>query len=107
MKKLGPGGEVTLAPGESVSEHDGELRVRFINVVEDSRCPVDTTCIWAGEVKALVEGNLKSAPPTPLREGETMLVGKHKVTLVRVEPKPVSTAKIAREDYRVTLRVAH
>lgn len=29
--------------------------VKFIKVLEDSRCPKDVTCIWAGQVKLLVE----------------------------------------------------
>jgi hypothetical protein len=29
--------------------------VKFIKVIEDSRCPKDVTCIWAGQAKVLVE----------------------------------------------------
>jgi hypothetical protein len=27
------------------------LSVRFVELVEDSRCPTDTNCIWAGNAK--------------------------------------------------------
>jgi hypothetical protein len=29
--------------------------VKFIKVLEDSRCPKDVTCIWAGQARLLVE----------------------------------------------------
>jgi hypothetical protein len=29
--------------------------VKFIKVLEDSRCPKDVTCVWAGQAKLLVE----------------------------------------------------
>ncbi|MES1263172.1 MAG: hypothetical protein ABUL69_02370 [Peristeroidobacter soli] len=106
LKKVGPDGEVTLAMGERVLL-DKNTVVKLVNVVEDSRCPVDTTCIWAGEVKILLEGSMKDRKPTYLREGGSTLVDNYQVTLVRVEPQPVSTAKIAPKDYRATLRVAH
>ena len=32
-----------------------DLEVRFVEVVEDSRCPKNVNCIWAGEVTILVE----------------------------------------------------
>lgn len=29
--------------------------IKFIKVLEDSRCPENTTCIWAGRARVLVE----------------------------------------------------
>ena len=43
----------TLVPqGESFQQ--GELRVKFIKVLSDSRCPKSVTCVQAGEAVALV-----------------------------------------------------
>ena len=33
----------------------GDKSIRFIEVVSDSRCPKDVTCVWAGEAKVLIE----------------------------------------------------
>lgn len=33
----------------------GDRSVKFKEVVSDSRCPKDVTCIWAGEAKVLIE----------------------------------------------------
>ncbi|MES1262803.1 MAG: hypothetical protein ABUL69_00500 [Peristeroidobacter soli] len=105
-KTVDANGEVTLAPGERVFL-DKTVPVRFLSVVEDSRCPQDATCIWAGQVTILIDGVEGHMRPTDLREGSSISVDQYQVTLVRVEPQPVSTAKIARENYRATLRVAH
>lgn len=46
---LGFGDESTVAPG---------TQLRFLRVVNDSRCPKGVQCVWAGEVT--VEFELKS-----------------------------------------------
>lgn len=43
-----------LAPGESATSLDG-LRVTFLEVVSDSRCPMDVMCVWMGEAVVLLE----------------------------------------------------
>lgn len=42
-----------LCTGDSLTF--GENTIKFKKVVSDSRCPKGATCIWAGEVKVLVE----------------------------------------------------
>lgn len=89
-----------------------DLRVSFREVSEDSRCPADVVCIWAGQVVVLVA----------LREGETNLgsesfivgnaeesakkIGGYLVEAVSVEPYPVSTGTIAPSEYLLTLKVS-
>jgi hypothetical protein len=45
-------GTVTARLGEEVRL--GEVRVRPIEVLEDSRCPRDVTCVWAGRIRVRV-----------------------------------------------------
>jgi len=33
----------------------GDKSIRFKEVISDSRCPKDVTCVWAGEAKVLIE----------------------------------------------------
>ena len=33
----------------------GNRSLKFKEVISDSRCPINVTCIWAGEAKVLVE----------------------------------------------------
>ena len=106
VRAVEPGVEVTLAPGEAMSAKTTEMTVRFIAVTEDSRCPRDVTCIWAGEVKVQLEiqETRKASSKVEILEGGSTVVGAHRVTLVRVSPQPVSTSRIAPQDYRATLK---
>ena len=99
--------EVTLAPGGAALVRDKDVEVVFVGVTEDSRCPTDVQCVWAGEVKARlsVRRGAGDATAYEVREGEGAVQSGYKVTLVRVKPYPVSARKIAAEDYRATLKV--
>jgi hypothetical protein len=82
------------------------VKVRFVAVTEDSRCPRDVTCVWAGEVKVQLEIQVaKVASQAEMLEGGSTVAGAYRVTLVKVEPQPVSTVKIAPQDYRATLAI--
>jgi hypothetical protein len=97
----------TLAPGATVSVKSAAMKVTFVSVTEDSRCPRDVACIWAGEVKVQLEIQQASqaASQVEIPEGGSTVAGACRVTLVRIEPQPASTARIAPQDYRATLRV--
>src|SRR6478736_5113896 len=82
-KKLDANGEVTLALGERIYL-EKNLPLHVMNVDSDSRCPKDTTCIWAGEVRVLLDGIKGVVQPTYLEEGDIISVDKYQVTLVRV-----------------------
>ena len=64
------------------------MKVRFVAVTEDSRCPRDVTCIWAGEVKVQLEiqESSKAASKVEILEGASTVAGAYRVTVVRVEP---------------------
>jgi len=46
-----PGASFTLAPGETAAVRGTDARLTFKRVTEDSRCPVDVTCVWAGDAR--------------------------------------------------------
>jgi hypothetical protein len=106
-KAVDLGAEVTLAPGTTASVKTTEMKVRFVGVTEDSRCPRDVECFWAGEVKVQLEIMQSSqlASQVEILEGGSTVAGGYRVTLVRVEPQPTSTAKIAPQDYRATVKI--
>ena len=49
------GQDFVIKPGESASISGEALTVRFKEVINDSRCPADVICIWAGQVQCLLE----------------------------------------------------
>ena len=48
-------GTVTARLGQEVRL--GEFRIRPLAVLEDSRCPLDVTCVWAGRIRLRVAVN--------------------------------------------------
>lgn len=107
METVDLGAQVTLAPGAIVSLKATGMTVRFVAVTDDSRCPGDVTCVWAGEVRARLEIHeaSRAASQLELLEGGSTVAGGCRVTLVRVEPQPTSEARIAPQDYRATLQL--
>jgi hypothetical protein len=101
------GAEVTLAPGASAAFKPAGIVVQFVGIAADSRCPRDVTCMWAGEVKAII--SIRNAQQPPVRhemlEGGHATSGDYRISLVRVLPEPVSSAKIPPENYRATLQL--
>ncbi|HET8838204.1 MAG TPA: hypothetical protein VFM82_04340 [Flavobacteriaceae bacterium] len=61
----------------------GNKWVKFAKVLSDSRCPVDVTCVWAGEAKVLVE----------IYEGEKLLETKEVVISPTSEIIPLFSLK--------------
>lgn len=94
---------------QSVHVAGTPLRVRFDEVGEDSRCPVDVECVWAGNARihltAAVDGDSRSLEVNTGIDPRSAAVASYVVTLERLEPQPTSGIAIARDDYRSTLRI--
>jgi hypothetical protein len=100
-----------LAAGRSIRVADTDLVVRFDRVERDSRCPADVNCITAGD--AVVVLGLASARETErlyelhTTSGDATAVhAGYLVTLVALNPVPLSTRTLRAGDYVATLRVA-
>ena len=105
--------EFTLAPGQTAGVKGTNLRLTFERVSEDSRCPVDVTCIWEGDAVVVLKVKVDAEEVT--REVHTQggeprsrkaPAGDFVVTLVRLDPAPRSSAPIEPSAYRATLLVA-
>jgi hypothetical protein len=49
------GEEFSLHIGESIEIEGENLQVKFVGVMEDSRCPRGVVCVWEGRVSCAVE----------------------------------------------------
>lgn len=106
--------DFTLGGGQETSV-DG-LRVRFADVLEDSRCPASVACFWSGQARLTVVAQTENAPPTtvefntnpaPGQGVSAARAGDYTVTMRSLEPYPQTPEDATPlEDYRVTLSVA-
>ncbi len=93
-----------VAIGQSVTF--GWLTVTPTKVIEDSRCPVDVTCVWAGTVKISARiASEETFPAVELELGKPMRLDDMSVTLVSVQPEAHSKTKISEGDYRFSFMV--
>ncbi len=42
---------VEIRIGQQKTTSVGHLKIRFVKVLEDSRCPMNAKCVWAGNAK--------------------------------------------------------
>lgn len=88
------------------------IEIKFLDVVEDSRCPSDVVCIWAGQTTVAVSvlksgknlGNFNLTIGTSENLNAKTFNG-YSIKLIKLEPYPKSTQKIALSDYAATLIV--
>jgi hypothetical protein len=101
------GQNIQLSPGEQATFDSEGLTVEFVRVVEDSRCPTDATCVWAGEVKVQLSTRLRAAEAVQhqITAGQDATVDEYRLAVVQVLPERTSTREISPEEYRVTLKV--
>lgn len=46
-----PGAEFSLPVGRTAELSGSGVRITFNRVTNDSRCPIDVTCVWAGDAR--------------------------------------------------------
>lgn len=102
--------EVELAVGETASLPDAPLRITLLGVPADSRCPVDVTCVWEGDVEIRLEVEPGDEPAREIAlhstlEPREVAVGGFELSLLEVRPEPRSGTQIPPERYRIRIGV--
>lgn len=108
------GKQFYIRVGQTESVEPGNIKVKLIKVTDDSRCPSDVTCIWAGEVKVVLDVliNDQDLGETTLTLGASnddknvKNIGGYFVKVLAVNPYPVSTRQLEQADYIVTLLIS-
>jgi hypothetical protein len=104
--------EFKLRNGGTASVGNDGLVLRFERVTEDARCPVGDTCVVDGDAVVLVTvwqpPNGPAAlelhtSPSATPEGKYL---RHRVRLVRLEPRPVGEQSVPLPQYWATLMVS-
>ncbi|SNS45159.1 hypothetical protein [Sphingopyxis indica] len=84
---------------------DGPV-VQPVEILEDSRCPANARCVWAGRVrvKMLWLRPTGEKQPFEVTLGEATPLADGAIRLESVRPEKETAAPIAPEDYRFSLR---
>lgn len=106
------GQEFAIKVGQELKLEDADLQVKFVAVSQDSRCPANVNCIWAGQADVVLNvkhNNCTSALtlslPKNTQASDEGKVGGFRLRLVKLDPYPRTEQKISPNDYRASLIV--
>ena len=103
------GQQVSVRINNQKSVMRDRLRIKFVSV-EDSRCPADANCVWAGNAKVTIKvTNAKGKSQTfdlntNLQDKSARFDG-YEITLGSVSPFPSSNVRINRNGYTASFTV--
>jgi hypothetical protein len=107
-------GAFTLRGGQEAASSDENLRLRFTDVLEDSRCPTQVDCAWAGQARIAILVEPAGREPTTTefitnpagQNNQTAEVGGYTIWLQSLDPYPqTADQSIALDEYGATLLV--
>ena len=108
LTQVASGPDFTLEPGQTVQLAGTGMRVTFLEVANDSRCPVDVVCVTAGDAEVRVavvgEGEDRTVSLHTMQEPRSVTIGAVRLELTGLTPAPRSTVTIRPQDYRATIR---
>ncbi len=108
-----------LAVGQSIRVDNG-LKLTFVAVRNDSRCPMGAFCITAGDATVVLEAHLPNQPvriyklhtnekprsvSIPANPPGTVGFKVYSVKLVLLTPRPRIGSTLKQSDYRLTLAI--
>lgn len=106
------GQEFSLSVGQSAFIKGENLEIKFEEVVEDSRCPWEVTCVWEGRVSLSVEinendvsDNIELSQPG-LTDQSVVATHEGYQFTYKVEPYPEAGKPISVDEYRLLLVVS-
>ncbi|HZS43067.1 MAG TPA: hypothetical protein VFA52_02490 [Candidatus Paceibacterota bacterium] len=97
----------TFTVGLNQSVTRSGITATVVEVVEDSRCPVDVNCIWAGTVKVNIKLQQRQLFTTQTAElNKPINMYGWTGELINVAPIKKASAPISPNDYRFTFRIS-
>lgn len=104
-----PPSEITVKLGQTAGCGPG-MSICFEDVLEDSRCPVGATCVWAGNAKVALMVERTGESPVRIELNTTLEPRSGKISNTTVELADLSPTRRVGEEldkrlYVVTLRL--
>ncbi len=98
------GEEFSLSVGQGVRVAGTALSVDFVGVSEDSRCPSDVDCVWAGNGAVVVKTSISSTGEASdtlntLLEPKVVHLGNVQLELLALTPNPRTDVEISTDSY--------
>jgi hypothetical protein len=102
--------EFTLAPGQTSALETTSVRVQFMRVTGDSRCPADAICVWGGdalvEIRVFDSGSADYELHTGDHSRAAITHAGIRLELMQLQPYPFSSRTIQPDEYRATFKAS-
>jgi hypothetical protein len=94
---------------KEVTTKDG-LRIAFVDLIEDSRCPKDVDCVWAGNARIKVRispatGSAESYELNTTTSPRSIVIDGYEFKFTALTPEPASNIRIRKDGYTATFVV--
>jgi hypothetical protein len=96
--------------GEIYRDANSRIFIHLDSVVNDSRCPKDAICVWAGnaEVRFVFSVNIDTVNfvlnTHPSFRSDSLIHG-YRIKLITLEPYPESVGGIKQDNYKAELKI--
>ncbi|MFT3743658.1 MAG: hypothetical protein QM785_05110 [Pyrinomonadaceae bacterium] len=101
---------ISVRMGQSKTSDHGKVSVKFVSIVEDSRCPMNARCVWAGnaKIKLAVSKGKAAARSIELNSGlkpDSVVVYGYEIKFVDLSPYPGEKVRMVAMPKMATISV--
>lgn len=102
--------DVNIRIGQTKAAAGGKLSIKFIGVMEDSRCPMNARCVWAGNAKIRISVAVGRRAPQIFELNsntppQNVTVGGYRLSLQDLNPQKGQPADWPKGPVRATISV--
>lgn len=101
--KLGENFKVKL--GETKAIQGEAVSITFSRVLEDSRCPKDVACVWAGNAEIVIQWNNEDIHLNTYLDPKKVTISGYRIKLISLDPYPVFEEPVQEKEYVAELLV--
>jgi hypothetical protein len=104
------GQSVTILIHQEKAVPNAGFKIKFSEMVEDSRCPADVQCVWAGNAKVKIEvrrgrGLSKTFELNSTTAPNVVKYNGYEIKLKELTPRPRTNARINPDKYEAVFEI--
>lgn len=102
--------EISVKVGETKTASSSGFRVKFVEILEDSRCPTGANCIWAGRARIQIILCPKNGDSITVElattggEDQSVDMAGYRIHLVKLDPHPSAEKAPEEKEYSALFR---
>jgi len=103
--------EFKIKYGQELTVKGEGLRVTFASLLDDSRCPINATCVWEGDAEILIGVRRANAEESQIalhtnqKFSQAGTYRQYVIRLVALDPYPRADVENKESDYTATLLI--